>query len=80
MPTTTEKRDIEEAKTEPQPSTTTLEDLQQQKTIDTIHADEALKVLANYAGDEAWTEKEEKKLVKKIDRKLLPLLILTYGW
>lgn len=80
MPTTTEKRDIEEAKTEPQPSTATLEDLQQQKTIDTIHTDEALKVLANYAGDEAWTEKEEKKLVKKIDRKLLPLLILTYGW
>ncbi|MBA7494826.1 hypothetical protein ES702_05403 [subsurface metagenome] len=80
MPTTTEKRDIEEAKTEPQPSATTLEDLQQQKTIDTIHADEALKVLANYAGDEAWAEKEEKKLVKKIDRKLLPLLILTYGW
>lgn len=80
MPTTPEKGDIEQAKAETQPSATTLEDLQQQKTIDTIHADEAVKVLANYAGDETWTEKEEKRLVKKIDRRLLPLLILTYGW
>lgn len=76
---TPEKVDIEHAK-EHTPAATTLEDLQQVKTIDTVHADEAVKVLATYAGDEVWTEKEEKNLVKKIDRKLLPLLILTYGW
>ncbi|PLB51437.1 MFS general substrate transporter [Aspergillus steynii IBT 23096] len=49
------------------------------KTVDTVHQDEALKVLQNYTGDETWTPAEEKKLVRKIDRKLLPLLCLTYG-
>ncbi|KAG5742408.1 hypothetical protein H9Q72_014617, partial [Fusarium xylarioides] len=33
----------------------------------TVHPDEAMKVLAAYAGDEAWTEAEEKKLRRKID-------------
>lgn len=76
--TTPEKVEIKHTQ-EDTPAATTLEDLQKQKTIDTVHADEAVKVLATYAGDEAWTEKEEKRLVKKIDRRLLPLLILTYG-
>lgn len=57
----------------------TLEELQRMKTIDTIHKDEALKVLAQYAGDESWTPEEEKKLVKRLDKKLLSLLIITYG-
>lgn len=58
---------------------TTLEELRKSTTVDTIHNDEAVKVLAAYAGDEHWTPEEEKKVVRKIDRKLLFLLILTYG-
>jgi|TARA_R110002003_G_scaffold97_5_gene7776 hypothetical protein len=57
----------------------TLEDLKHTKTIDTVHQDEAVRVLAQYAGDEFWTPEEEKKLVRRIDRKLLSLLIVTYG-
>lgn len=47
--------------------------------IDTVHNDEALKVLNNYHGDETWTEQEEKKLRRKIDWKLLTILCGTYG-
>jgi hypothetical protein len=57
----------------------TLEDLKHTRTVDVIHQDEALRVLAQYAGDETWTPEEEKKLCRRIDRKLLSLLVLTYG-
>jgi hypothetical protein len=57
----------------------TLEELKHSRTIDTIHQDEALCVLAQYAGDETWTPEEEKKLCRRIDRKLLSLLVTTYG-
>lgn len=57
----------------------TLEDLKHTKTIDTIHNDEALRVLAQYAGDASWTPEEEKKLVRRLDRKLISLLVITYG-
>ena len=56
-----------------------LEDLKKSITVDTIHNDEAIKVLANYQGDETWTAEEEKKLTKKIDRRLLSILCITYG-
>lgn len=56
-----------------------LEDLKKSITVDTIHNDEALKVLANYRGDETWTAEEEKKLTRKIDRRLLSVLCITYG-
>jgi hypothetical protein len=46
--------------------------------LDTTHTDEAMTILANYDGDETWTEKEEKHLVKRIDRKLLSLLVCMY--
>lgn len=46
--------------------------------IDTVHKDEAMKVLATYTGDETWTEKENKKLRRKIDWRLMPVLCLTY--
>ncbi|KAL4945770.1 hypothetical protein BDV06DRAFT_229953 [Aspergillus oleicola] len=48
-------------------------------TMDTKHTDEAMKVLANYTGDETWEPTEEKHLVRKIDWRLLPLLCMTYG-
>jgi MFS family permease len=70
-----EKRSIERQKASPQP----LEELKHTRTIDTIHQDEALRVLAQYAGDETWTRDEEKKLVRRIDRKLISLLVVTYG-
>lgn len=49
------------------------------KNLDTIHKDEAMKVLATYDGDLHWTPQEEKVLVRKIDKRLMPILILTYG-
>lgn len=54
-------------------------DLKQSTTIDTTHNDEAVRIIANYAGDESWTEQEEKKLRMKIDRTLLSILCITYG-
>lgn len=47
--------------------------------LDTKSKDEAMKVLANYAGEERWSKTEEQKLRRKIDRRLLPILCLTYG-
>ena len=86
MPDTSNKADSAE-KTDIEHLTTpndrrfsqTLEDLKKATTLDTLHNDEAIKVLAAYAGDEVWNDAEEKRLVKKIDRRLLPLLVLTYG-
>lgn len=56
-----------------------VNDLAKHVVVDTIHKDEAMKVLANYTGDQAWTEEEEKRLRRKIDRRLLPIMCITYG-
>lgn len=48
-------------------------------TVDTVHNDEALKVLEGYTGDAEWTDQEEKKLRRKIDWRLMPVLCMTYG-
>ena len=56
-----------------------VEDLKKTITVDTLHNDEAVKVLATYTGDQNWDEAEEKKLLKKIDRRLLSILCCTYG-
>lgn len=48
-------------------------------TIDFVHHDEALKILLRYDGDSTWTAKEEAKLVRKIDRRLLVILVLTFA-
>jgi hypothetical protein len=56
-----------------------MDELKPVLTVDTVHQDEALKVIGRYAGDLTWTPEDEKKLVKRIDRKLLPLLVITYG-
>jgi hypothetical protein len=60
-------------------NTTQLEELKKTITVDTLHNDEGLRVLANYQGDETWTAEEEKKLTRKIDRRLLSILCVTYG-
>ncbi|KAL2129716.1 hypothetical protein VTI74DRAFT_7415 [Chaetomium olivicolor] len=46
--------------------------------VDTVHNDEALKVITGYNGDKEWTEEEEKKIRRKIDWKLMPVLCFTY--
>lgn len=47
--------------------------------VDTVHTDEAMKVLAAYSGDQDYTVQEEKKVRNKIDWRLLPILVVTYG-
>jgi len=69
-----EKTDISQLEKVP-----TLGDLQKSTTIDTVHNDEALKVLAHYAGIETWDPIEEKRLIRKIDRRLVSILCVTYG-
>ncbi|KAF2012447.1 allantoate permease [Aaosphaeria arxii CBS 175.79] len=49
------------------------------ETVDTVHQDEAMKVLTAYHGEETWTPQEEKIVRRKIDWKLLPVLCITYG-
>ena len=61
------------------PSREQVDELKRTTTVDTVHNDEAVKVLATYHGDEHWTEAEEKRLLRRIDWKLMPLLCLTYG-
>lgn len=48
-------------------------------SFDTIHQDEAVKVLGTYGGGQTWTKEEESKLRRKIDWRLMPVLCLTYG-
>jgi hypothetical protein len=62
-----------------EPSSTAHEDLKQTLTVDTIHNDEAVKVLAAYHGDTSWEPAEEKQLVRKIDKRLMTILCITYG-
>ncbi|KAJ3956003.1 hypothetical protein N0V92_007475 [Colletotrichum tropicale] len=47
--------------------------------VDTLHHDEAMKILDRYTGDRGWAETEESKLRHKVDWKLMPVLCLTYG-
>ena len=55
------------------------DELEKSITVDTLHNDEGLRVLANYHGDQEWSAEEEKKLTKKIDRRLLSIVVTTYG-
>lgn len=56
-----------------------VSDVEEIKRLDTVQNDEALKVVGQYGGDETWTEDEEKGVLKKIDRALMPILCITYG-
>lgn len=60
-------------------SNSDLPAVEKSATFDTVHNDEAIKVLANYTGDETWTEDEERKVLRRIDWKLMPILCITYG-
>lgn len=48
--------------------------------VDTVHGDEAVKVLLAYDGDPDWTPEEESRLCRKIDLRLLPVLCVTYAF
>lgn len=54
-------------------------DEQKPVLVDTIHNDEALVVLAGYTGDLHWEPMEEKKLRRKIDKRLLSILCITFA-
>lgn len=54
-------------------------DMKPVQTIDTVHQDEAMKVLATYDGEQSWTPEEEKKVRRMIDWRLMPVLCATYG-
>lgn len=60
-------------------SSSNLPEVEKSTTLDTVHNDEAIKVLANYTGDETWTDEEEKQVLRRIDWKLMPILCVTYG-
>ncbi|KAG5914542.1 hypothetical protein E4U42_000437, partial [Claviceps africana] len=47
--------------------------------IDSVHDDEATKVLNAYDGDAQWTDEEEKRLRRRVDWRLIPLLCVTYA-
>ncbi|KAH7014120.1 MFS transporter [Microdochium trichocladiopsis] len=48
-------------------------------TVNTVHQDEALKILSGWTGEQTWEPSEEKAIVRRLDRTLLVLLTLTYG-
>ena len=68
---------VQENKMEMSPNTEVVEDALDK--VDTLHNDEAVKVIATYHGEETWTAKEEQKLRKKINWRLMPILCITYG-
>ncbi|CAH0020169.1 unnamed protein product [Clonostachys rhizophaga] len=63
------------------PESNHVEDMEATKPAETSthHDDEGMKVIATYAGDTEWTEEEEKRLVRKIDLRLLTILTVSYG-
>lgn len=55
--------------------------LRNAESVDSFHHDEAAKVLVDYVsagGPEEWSSLEEKNLIRKIDRRLLPVLAFTF--
>ena len=51
------------------------------ESVDSFHHDEAARILADYVsagGPEEWSPLEEKNLIRKIDRRLLPVLAFTF--
>lgn len=47
--------------------------------VDTVHGDEAMRVIAAYDGPLEWEPMEEKKLRRKLDKRLLPILCITFA-
>ncbi|KAF4334033.1 permease of the major facilitator superfamily [Fusarium beomiforme] len=56
--------------------TSVVTESQKLDKVDTVHQDEALQVILRYDGDSSWTAKEEAKLLRKIDRRILVILAI----
>lgn len=57
-------------------------ELSRTTSVDSAHYDEALKILEDHiknGGEESWTEQEEKRLRRKVDWRLIPVVCLSYG-
>ena len=52
---------------------------QEKFEIDAVHTDEAMKVIAAYSGRPTWDPLEEKRIRRKLDKRLLPILTITYA-
>jgi len=53
-----------------------LSEAKEVQTLDALH-NEALGILANQQESETWSTVEEKKLLRKIDLRLMPILWFT---
>ncbi|PSN67421.1 MFS general substrate transporter [Corynespora cassiicola Philippines] len=68
-----------ESKLRNEETKTYIEDTKESTKVDTVHQDEAMKVLAGYVGEETWSEQEEARLRRRIDIRLMTILCVTYG-
>lgn len=50
-----------------------------QPVTETVHHDEGAVIVSTYAGDKEWTAEEERKVTRRVDWKLMPVLCATYG-
>lgn len=73
-----DKPQVVQAEGSSSPSNVEAEDLKVVQTADTVHFDEALKVLQGYDGDHEYTDQEEKQVRRIIDWRLMPVLCMTY--
>ncbi|OBT65226.1 hypothetical protein VE03_04790 [Pseudogymnoascus sp. 23342-1-I1] len=73
-----DKPQVIQAEGSSSPTNVEGEDLKAVQTTDTVHFDEALKVLQGYDGDQEYTEQEEKQVRRIIDWRLMPVLCMTY--
>ncbi|KAL5348609.1 hypothetical protein ACLOAV_006026 [Pseudogymnoascus australis] len=73
-----DKPQVVQAEGSSTPSNVEAEDLKVVQTADTVHFDEALKVLQGYDGDHEYTDQEEKQVRRIIDWRLMPVLCMTY--
>jgi hypothetical protein len=46
--------------------------------VDTVHNDQAVQILRQYNGEQNWTDEEEKRLVRKIDLRLMTVLVISF--
>ena len=60
-------------------NSTDVEATKPASTKATGHDDEGLQIVTAYSGELEWTKEEERKVVRKINVRLLTLLTVSYG-
>lgn len=76
-----EHKDVEIVETKCDHGAPLSKTLRSVESVDSFHHDEAARILAEYVaagGPEDWSSLEEKNLIRKIDRRLLPVLAFTF--